>query len=434
LFKEIGEELGVLDEEDDRSPALQIAVAERENGDATLRNLKVTATDVHIRKVENRKDKLKFIRLPWELYRDEKNWVPPLEMDRMRLIDEVKNPFYKHATHQLFLAEDKRGNVVGRIAAIINHRHNEIYSSEGGMGFAGFFDSIDDQGVANALFLAVEDFLRSHGMKYIRGPVSPSINDEVGLLVEGFDLPPAVMMPWHPSYYKKLWEQAGFKKEQDLLAWKITETKSLSPKIERVTNALRERAKVNIRSLDMKKYDEEVNLIRDLYSRGWEENWGAVPLDPDEITMLATELKQIIDPDFVLFAEVPGTNGKPQTIGFSLCIPDINQAFLAGKQIPKGAMNLPTAISNLMTKKKAIDNLRIVLLGVMPEYRGRAVDAMLYREIMERAKKKGIKYGEASWVLESNQMMSRAAQVMNGEPYKRYRVFEKPLYQGEDRI
>ncbi len=424
LFKEIGEELGVLDEEEASSP-----------DSLTSFPSTTSLTTTKIRKVENRKDKLRFVRLPWDLYSDEKNWVPPLEMDRMRLIDEVKNPFYKHATHQLFLAEDTNGKTIGRIAAIINHRHNELYASESGKtGFVGFFDCVNDQSVANSLFLAAEDFLRSHGMKQVRGPVSPSINDEVGLLVEGFEHPPAVMMPYHPSYYKKLWESAGYGKVQDLLAWKITESKSLSPKIERVTNALRERSKVNIRPLDMKKYDAEVNLIRDLYSRGWEENWGAVPLDADEITMLAGELKQIIDPDFVLFAEAPDANGKMQTIGFSLCIPDINQAFLAGKPIPKGAMNLPTAISNLMTKKKAIDNLRIVLLGVMPEYRGRAVDAMLYREIMERAKKKGIKYGEASWVLEDNAMMSRAAQVMNGEPYKRYRVFEKPLYQGDERV
>ncbi len=422
LFKEIGEELGVLDEEEATETPVSIPSSAK-------------AQSVKIRKVENRKDKLRFVRLPWDLYENEKNWVPPLEMDRMRLIDEVKNPFYKHATHQLFLAEDTHGKVVGRIAAIINHRHNELYAAQNGTtGFVGFFDSINDQSVANTLFLAAEDFLRSHGMKHVRGPVSPSINDEVGLLVDGFEYPPAVMMPYHPSYYKTLWEKAGYDKVQDLLAWKITESKSLSPKIERVTNLLRERSKVKIRPLDMKKYDQEVNLIRDLYSRGWEENWGAVPLDADEITMLASELKQIIDPDFVLFAEAPDANGKMQTIGFSLCIPDINQAFLAGKQIPKGAMNLPTAISNLMTKKKAIDNLRIVLLGVMPEYRGRAVDAMLYREIMERAKKKGIKYGEASWVLEDNMMMSRAAEVMNGEPYKRYRVFEKPLYQGDERI
>jgi ribosomal protein S18 acetylase RimI-like enzyme len=241
------------------------------------------------------------------------------------------------------------------------------------------------------------------------------------------------MMPYHPSYYKTLWEKAGYHKAKDLLAWLITETKSLTPKIERVTNLLRERSKVNIRSLNMKKFEQEVDLIRDLYGRGWEENWGAVPLNPDEITMLAGELKQIIDPDFVLFAEVPGADGKPETIGFALCVPDINQAFMAGKPIPKGAMNLPSAISNLMTKKKAIDTVRIILLGVMPEYRGRAIDALMYREIMEQAKRKGIKFGEASWVLEDNVMMSRAAQVMAADPIKRYRVYEKPLYQGEIR-
>jgi ribosomal protein S18 acetylase RimI-like enzyme len=361
----------------------------------THRDLKVTATrQVHIHKVDGRKDKLRFVRLPWDLYENEKNWVPPLEMDRMRLIDEVKNPFYKHATHELYLAEDAKGKILGRIGAIINHSHNEIYSDK--VGFVGFFDCVNNQHVANALFGAAEDFLRSHGMTEVRGPISPSINDEVGLLVEGYEYPAAVMMPYHPRYYKTLWENAGYHKAKDLLAWLITEGKSLSPKIERVTNLLRERSKVTIRSLDMKKFEREVDLIRDLYGRGWEENWGAVPLTPDEITMLAGELKQIIDPDFVLFAEAPGADGKPQTIGFALCVPDINQAFLAGKPIPKGAMNLPSAISNLMTKKKAINTVRIILLGVMPEYRGHAVDALMYRELMEQAKKKGIKFGEAS--------------------------------------
>jgi len=428
LFHEIGEELGVLDE--DESQAMQ---TEEMSVEMTIKakapTVKSSHIGIHIRKVDGRKDKLKFVRLPWDLYEKEKSWVPPLEMDRMRLIDEVKNPFYKHATSQLFLAQDEKGKILGRIGAVINHSHNDIYQDK--VGFVGFFDSVNDQHVANALFGAAEDFLRSHGMTEARGPISPSINDEVGLLVEGFEYPPAVMMPYHPPYYQNLWQKAGYDKAKDMLAWLITETKSLSPKIERVTNLLRERSKVHIRSLDMKNYEREVDLIRDLYGRGWEENWGAVPLTPEEIIMLAAELKQIIDPDFVLFAEAPGPDGKPQTIGFALCVPDINQAFLAGKPIPKGAMNLPSAISNLMTKKKAIDKVRIILLGVMPEYRGRAIDALMYREIMELAKKKGIKFGEASWVLEDNVMMSRAAQVMNADAYKRYRVYEKPLYQGE---
>jgi len=431
LFQEIGEELGVLDEEETlAADADQTRAAnEVEAAAKKLEPLRTSGT-VKIHKVDGRKDKLRFIRLPWDLHENEANWVPPLEMDRMRLIDEAKNPFYKHATHQLFIAEDG-GKTVGRIAAIVNHRHNEIYKDK--VGFIGFFDCINDQLVANTLFTAAEDFLRSRGMTHVRGPISPSINDEIGLLVEGFEHPPAMMMPYNPAYYQSLFENAGYGKEKDLLAWRITQSKSLTPKLQRVTDILKERSKVHIRHIDMKNFDREVALIKDLYNRGWEENWGAVPMTDDEITMLATELKQVIDPQYILFAEKRNGSATPETIGFSLVVPDINQAFMAGKKIPKGAMNLPTAISNLMTKKKQIDTLRIILLGVMPEYRGRGIDALLYREIMERSSKAGIKYGEASWVLEDNMMMSRAAQMMNGEAYKRYRIFSKSLLQGEEK-
>ena len=432
LFKEIGEELGVLDEEEtlaaDADLTRREAAADKEVETLakTMQPLR-KAEHIRIRTVDGRKDKLRFVRLPWELYQNEAKWVPPLEMDRMRLIDEVKNPFYKHAKHKLFLAEDEKGNTVGRIAAVINHSHNKIYNDK--LGFVGFFDSINDQQVANSLFLAAEDFLRSNGMTAVRGPISPSINDEVGLLVEGFEYPAAVMMPYHPTYYKTLWENAGYDKVKDLLAWQIDQSKSMTDKLIRGTDLIKQRSQVRVRSIDMKNFDKEVGLIRDLYERGWEENWGAVPLSADEITMLAAELKQVIDPDYILFVEKGG-----ETIGFSLVVPDINQAFRAGKAIPKGAMNLPVAISNLMTQKKAIDTLRIILLGVMPEYRGRGIDALLYREIMERSKKKGIKFGEASWVLEDNVMMSRAAQMMQGTAYKRYRVYEKPLLQGDERV
>lgn len=431
-FQEIGEELGVLDEDDavavDAAQTRAAAQEEINEVAAQLEPLR-TSESVVVHRVSDRKGKLHFVRMVWDLYGEEyPNWVPPLEMDRMRLIDEKHNPFYKNAKLQLFIAEEN-GRTVGRIAAIVNKRHNEIYNDD--LGFIGFFDSINDQLVANTLFTEAENWLREQGMKRVRGPVSPSINDEIGVLVEGFEYPPAMMMPYNPNYYPQLFEQAGFKKAKDLLAWRIDQAKSMTDKIIRVTDALRQRSKVHIRSIDMKHFDREVGLIKDLYNRGWEENWAAVPMTDDEIDMLAKELKQVIDPDYILFVEAK-VNGKTQPIGFSLVVPDINQAFLAGSKIPKGTLNLPTAIKNLMSNKKAIDTLRIILLGVMPEYRGRGIDALLYREIMERSKKKGIKFGEASWVLEDNMMMSRAAQVMQGTPYKRYRVFEKPLYQGEE--
>ena len=369
------------------------------------------------------------MRVVWDLYgEDYPNWVPPLEMDRMRLIDTDKNPFYKNAKIKLWIAEEN-GRTVGRIAAIINKKHNEIYKDD--LGFIGFFDCINDQLVANTLFTEAESWLRGQGMKRVRGPISPSMNDEIGVLVDGFEYPPAMMMPYNPNYYPDLYEAAGFGKSKDLLAWRIEQAKSMTDKLVRVTDAMKQRSKVSIRSIDMKNFQRDVDLIKDLYNRGWEENWGSVPMSDEEIDMLASELKQVMDPDYILFAEAE-RDGKRETIGFSLVVPDINQAFLAGKKIPKGTFNLPTAITNLMSNKKAIDTLRIILLGVMPEYRGRGIDALLYREIMERSKKKGIKFGEASWVLEDNVMMTRAAQMMQGTAYKRYRIFEKPLYQGEE--
>jgi GNAT superfamily N-acetyltransferase len=345
-------------------------------------------------------------------------------MDKMRLMDEKRNPFYKHAEAKFFIAEDN-GAPVGRIAAIINHNHNKVHKDR--IGFFGFFESVNNQEVADELFKQAEQWLASKGMTAVRGPISPSINDEVGLLVRGFQHTPAFMMPYHLPYYKTLIEHAGYAKAEDMLAWKLDAEKTLTPKLKRVTDMMRERGGVTIRNLDMKHFDRDVTLIKDLYAKGWEDNWGAVPLDDAEIDMLASELKQIIEPEYVLFAEKRKADGKTETIGFTLTLPDINQSFKAGKPIPKGVANLPTAIMNLMSNKKAIDTLRIVLLGVLPEYHGRGIDALLYRETLERAQKNGMKFGEASWVLENNTAMIRAAEVMQGEAYKRYRVFEKSI-------
>jgi 8-amino-7-oxononanoate synthase len=416
LFKEIGEEVGVLDSEE--APTAVDAGMTRANTEYQLHG-KVTITQA-----ESRKEKLRFLRMVWDLYANEPNWVPPLEMDKMRLIDEKRNPFYKHAEAKFFIAEDN-GVPIGRIAAIINHSHNAIHHDR--TGFFGFFECVNNQEVADSLFRKAEEWLSSKGMESVRGPISPSINDEVGLLVDGFQYSAAFMMPYHLPYYRTLIEHAGYGKVEDMLAWRLEAEKTLTPKLKRVTDMMRERGGITIRNLDMKHFDRDVKLIKELYARGWEDNWGAVPLDDAEIDLLAGELKQVIEPEYVLFAEKKKADGKTETIGFTLTLPDINQAFLAGSSIPKGTMNLPVAIKNLMTNKKAIDTLRIILLGVMPEYHGRGVDALLYRETLERAQKNGMKFGEASWVLENNTAMSRAAMAMQGSAYKRYRVFEKSI-------
>ena len=374
---------------------------------------------ITVRQITSHADKKKFVRLLWEIYRGDPNWVPPLMMDRLKLIDEKKNPFYRHADVAWVIAEDE-GRPVGRIAAIINHNHNQFYKDK--VGFFGFFESYHDQKISGALFAQAEQFLKSKGMTVSRGPMNPSINDEVGLLIDGFKRPPVMLMTYNPPYYAELIERAGYRKEKDLFAWLLSQEGAHSAKLERVAKALQARNKITVRPFDKKHFSREVEIIKRLYNAAWESNWGFVPFTDAEMDFLAADLKQVYDPSIVLFAE---RNGEP--VGFALSLPDINQAFHAGPAIPPGIMNLPIGLYDLLMKKKAIDTVRILVLGVLKEFRGLGIDALLYWETMERAKKKGYHYGEASWVLEDNEPMNRAAKMMNGDKYKTYRVYEKTL-------
>ena len=372
-----------------------------------------------IRRITSKSDKLKFVRFLWDLYGSDPNWVPPLEMDRMKLIDEQKNPFYKHADVAWYLAEED-GKIKGRIAAIINHHHNSFHNDKA--GFFGFFECVNDAQVAAKLFEAAEDFLRSKGMTEILGPHNPSTNDELGLLIDGFGKPPVLLMTYNPHYYIDLIERNGFTKAKDLYAWLLSTDTSRSEKLIRVTEAMQKRAGITIRPFNKKDFANEVARIKALYNSVWEKNWGFVPMTGEEFDFLAGDLKQIYDPDLIFFAEKNG-----ETIGFALSLPDVNQAFHSGPKIPRGMMNLPIALWNLMTKKKAIDTVRILTLGVAKEYRGRGIDAMFYRKTIEIAEAKGYKFGEASWILEDNEMMNRACEMMNGKKYKTYRVYQKKL-------
>lgn len=372
-----------------------------------------------IRQIESKKDRLAFVRMLWDIYANDPNWVPPLVMDRMKLIDEKKNPFYSHASSAFFIAE-QNGKVIGRISAIVNHLHNHVHHEK--QGTFGFFECIDDHTAAEALFAEAERFLREEGMEVARGPYNPSSNDEQGVLVDGFDRPPVLLMTYNPRYYPKLIEACGYEKAMDLYAWLLDAETSRSEKLGRVTGRIRERSGVTIRHFNKKKFQAEAARIRELYNSAWELNWGFDPLTDAEFDYMAKDLKQIFDPEFVLFAEKDG-----KTVGFSLTLPDINEAFLAGRRIPSGMMNLPVGIMNLLAKKKKIDTVRIVILGVLKEYRSLGIDALLYNETIELARRKGIRYGEASWILENNDPMNRACEMMNGKRYKTYRIYEKAL-------
>ncbi|MFZ1571593.1 MAG: aminotransferase class I/II-fold pyridoxal phosphate-dependent enzyme [Chlorobiota bacterium] len=409
LFEDIGSDMGLLEKE---TPAIS---AEQTKSNV----IAIDSSDITIIKVENKKQKNDFVRIVWNLYEQDNTWVPPIEMNVNRLIDTKKNPFYKHAKIQLFLAQ-KNGELVGRIAAIIDENHLKTHNDK--TGFFGFFESINDQAVANTLINAATDWLKERGMNKIRGPVSPSMNDEVGLLVEGNEFPSAVLMPYNPIWYEILLTNCGFKAAKDLVSFKLSYPECMSERFTRVTDMLRTRGRFTIRGLNMKEYPREINRLKTIYNLAWQPNWGFVPMTDEEIQAQAYELKQIIDKDFVLFAEKDG-----EVAGFLLAVPDIHQSMKSGKKIPPGITNLPTAIMNIMTERKAIKQARIIIMGISPKYHGSGVDALLYREIMERTYKKGITDGEAGWVLDDNELMTRAAEMMNGKAYKRYRIFEQPI-------
>lgn len=367
---------------------------------------------ITLHSVNTKKDIKKFIKYKWKIYQNDKYWVPPLIYDKLKILDKNKNPFFEHAEMKLLMAE-RNGEFVGRIAAIKNDLHNEIHNENA--GFFGFFECINDQEVADTLFNAVKEWLKSKGLNKILGPANPSTNDEWALLIDGFNDSPRLLMPYNPEYYKTLIEKYGFKKAKDLYAYKISSNTVLNnPKLERVAKIAKERAGVTIRPLNMKVFNEELKRVKYAYNQAWAANWGFVPLTEKEIDAMAKDLKPLVDPDLVLFGEVNGN-----TIGFALVIPDYNYAFkkMNGRLLPFGFLRL-------FTEKKKIPWVRIITLGLIPEYQKRGLDASFYYEIIKRAPAKGYHLGEASWILEDNEMMVRGAKTMSGELYKKYRVYE----------
>lgn len=372
--------------------------------------------EVAVRPVRTRSDERRFLDLIYTHYRDDRNWVPPLRIERRKLIDTRKNPFYRHAERELFLAESG-GNVVGRIGAIVNHNHNRRHGDR--VGFFGFFESVDDPGVASALFDAARGYLRERGMDAMRGPASPSVNDEYGLLVEGFDMPPAVMMPYNPAYYPALIEGCGLVKARDLYAYLLLTPETVgNAKLKRAHEVFQKRGGLTYRSLDMKNFPAEIARIKKVYNRAWQGNWGEVPMTDEEFDALAADLKHVVVPELVLFAETP----EGETAGFALNLPDINMIL---KDNRNGG--LLGGLWRLATRRSRIDFCRVLVLGVLPEYRRTGAAGVLFYEYALRAVKLGYRGGEASWILEDNVMMTRAAEMMGGHRYKTYRIYEQAI-------
>jgi hypothetical protein len=372
---------------------------------------------VVVRPVESARDLKKFIDLPYRLHRGDPQWVPQLRMDMNTLLSRTKNPFFQHSDAQYYLAE-RNGEVVGRIAAIHNRQHNNYYKDS--VGFFGFFETVNDQVVVNGLFDAAATWLRERRLTVMRGPASFSTNDECGLLVEGFDTPPTLLNPHNPAYYVPLVEHAGFSKIKDMYQYfvAVEETKSLLPeRLIRGAELIAERQKLTARKLDMKHFKEEVERIKQVYNSAWDKNWGFVPLTDAEIDHLAKQLKPIVVPDLVVYVEREG-----KLVGFAAALPDFNVALKANSS---GRL-FPGIIKVLLASRK-IKRIRILLLGLFPEYRKTGAEALMYKWIWEKGFEKGYRWAEAGWILEDNAPMNNGLLRMGFKPYKTLRLYDRTL-------
>lgn len=372
---------------------------------------------IRIVPVDSKSQLKAFIDFPHDLYKDDPNYVPEIFIAQRDILTPGKHPFHEHSSMQLFLAYDGE-TIKGRIAAVLNNNHNKFNNTKD--GFFGFFDSVNDLTVAKALFEAAEQWLRPKGLHKMIGPANPSTNETVGVLVDGFDKPPVAMMTYNQAYYINLYEQSGLKKQVDLFAYDI-KTDTVSDRAVKLQEALIKRLaqkNITIRKVNLKDFKNEVKKIREIYNSAWDKNLGFVPATDNEFNYLAKDLKMILDADFCLVAE----HGE-RMIGWALAVPDVNQI---QRKVKRGRL-FPTGIFKLLLGLKKVDYVRIITLGVIEEYRKMGIEACFYAQIIKKASEKKIKGGEASWILENNEMMNKAMQDINGKVYKTYRIYEKAL-------
>jgi GNAT superfamily N-acetyltransferase len=375
------------------------------------------ARDVRIREIPRGASMKPFIDLSWKINAADPQWVPPLRMALEPVLDRNKHPFHQHADVAYFLAE--RGTeVVGRVAAVVNHQYNQYHDDR--LGFFGFFECIDDAGVAGALLDAAAQWLRARGRDRMRGPMNFSTNDEFsspGVLIDGFDTPPTVMMSHNPPYYAGLMDAAGMEKAKDLVAYWIPDR--IPERLRNAMERLAQRAGVNIRSVRMKDLQAEVRRVQEVYNAAWSQNWGFVPMTEAEFNHMAKEMKPVVDADLVLLAEK--ADGEP--IGFLLALPDLNRAF---KHLPDGRL-FPFGLFKFLWQKRKIDTARLLTLGLKPGYQHLGLGAAMYTRLLQIGVGKGYKGAEGSWILEDNHEMCTALEKLGATLYKRYRVYDRVL-------
>jgi len=361
--------------------------------------------------VDSNRGAREFLDYPYTLYRTDPHWVAPLRIDQNTLFDPRRHPFHKHAEVKRFLAR-RNGRTAGRVAAIWDRNYNDFHQERA--GFFGFYESEDSLDVAQELLNAAREWLTAKGAEFIRGPMSPSTNYECGMLVDGYDSDPFVMMPYNPPYYPRLMEQAGLRKAKDLVAYVSRPEQIQREKIERIARAAGNGVRFTLRPIRMREYWTEVERIWNIYNSAWSRNWGFVPATRDEFWFMAKEMKSIVNPELLLLGEADG-----ETVAFTLALPNVNQAL----KHAHGRL-FPTGLLKILYHQRRINGFRVLTLGVIEKNRTAGLAAAMYLALTDAGAK--LNYGdcEFSWVLEDNILMNRSLRAIGARIYKTYRIYE----------
>ncbi len=370
-------------------------------------------SNLSIQRVVTARQKKQFLHFPWTLYRDDPYWIPPLRGAQKEMVGYKPHPFYARNTAQTFLAY-RDGEVCGRIAAILNQGHVVRYNER--RGFFGFFECRDNQEAANGLFDAVRRWFADQDVHLLRGPTNPSLNYELGTLIDGFDSSPTFMMTYNPRYYPRLIENYGFRKTQDLYAFwgHVNMLPKIGEKLKPIAEQIIERYNVKLRSLDKSRFVEDVQMFLSLYNRSLANTWGFVPMSADEIAKLSHELKQIIVPEMTVAAEIDG-----RVVGASFGLPDYNPRIkeIDGRLFPFGFIHL-------LRNPRAIKRIRLISTNVIPEYQRYGVGLVLMHGLVPKAIEWGLEEGEFSWVLESNRLSYGTLKKGGAKITKTYRLYD----------
>ena len=371
---------------------------------------------VDARPVSGRRELREFIELPYRLHSTSQYWIPPLRIERRLFLNRRLNAFFKHGDAELFLAW-RDGRVVGRVSAQVDGAWNAHHGDRAGM--FGFLEMEDDPEILPALLEAAEGWLRARGRDEMLGPMDFTMNDESGVLVEGFDREPMIRQPWHPRYYQQRCEEAGLEKRVDLWMWEldISDRDKLLPILFDLAAKLEPDHGVTIRKMSRRSLRKDMDRFAEVYNSAWARNWGFVPYSKTDLDQYAQELQLVFDAPWFMVAEKDG-----ETVAVAITVPDVNQVLkkMGGRLLPFGWWTF-------LRKKKIIDRCRVGFLGVKPEYQHTGVAAGLYVEHFALATIGPVTWGEMGWILETNRAMNRGMEAMNGRQVKTYRIYRRAL-------